>query len=83
MPLYTYTCDDHGQFATWATMAESEAPQTCPTCATPAPRALARPAVGGRGEAGGYDVGGCGDGMCAADGPSLGGGCCGGGACVH
>lgn len=89
MPLYTYSCDDHGEFSAWGRMAESEAPQPCPTCTTPAPRALAHPAIGGGRSAGGdaagamaCGMGGCGEGM--ADGPAVGGGaCCGGGACVH
>lgn len=88
MALYTYSCDEHGEFSAWARMSESDAPRPCPSCEEPAPRALARPAVGGRsGDAGddaGYGIGGCGQGMCASDGPSMtGGGCCGGGACVH
>ena len=84
MPLYTYTCDRHGEFSAWGKMAESDAPQPCPTCTQPAPRALAHPALGGRSESGDFGDG-CGQGMCAAgDAPSFGGGgCCGGGACVH
>lgn len=87
MALYTYSCDEHGEFSAWARMSESDAPRPCPSCEEPAPRALARPAVGGRsgGEESAYGMGGCGQGMCASDGPSAmsGGGCCGGGACAH
>jgi putative FmdB family regulatory protein len=88
MPLYTYSCDRDGEFSAWGRMAESDAPQPCPTCTKPAPRALARPALGGRSE--GADLaGGCGEGggACAMGGEAQslggGGGCCGGGACVH
>jgi putative FmdB family regulatory protein len=82
MPLYTYTCDQHGEFSAWTGMAESDVPQPCPSCTEPAPRALARPALGGRSE--GSDLGGgCGQGMCAAEAPPMASGCCGGGACVH
>jgi putative FmdB family regulatory protein len=83
MPLYTYTCDGHGEFAAWATMSESDAPRPCPGCEEPAPRALARPAVGGR--AGGGEEAACGTGACAAGAAEMpsAGGCCGGGACMH
>jgi putative FmdB family regulatory protein len=81
MPLYTYTCREHGEFSGWGQMATSEQPQSCPTCAAPAPRALAHPAVGGRSEAAGLAGGdGCGQGMCAAPAPM--GHACGAG-CVH
>ncbi|HET6470065.1 MAG TPA: zinc ribbon domain-containing protein [Geminicoccaceae bacterium] len=84
MPLYTYTCQDHGQFSAWGRMSESDAPQPCPSCDTPAPRALARPAVAGRaGEDSWGGDGGCGDGMCASDGPPTGGEHVCGGGCVH
>ena len=81
MPLYTYTCDSHGQFQAWGQMSESEAPQPCLTCEEPAPRALARPAIGGRSSE--AEIG-CGMGACEGMGsmPSM-GGCCDGGACVH
>jgi putative FmdB family regulatory protein len=82
MPLYTYTCNEHGEFSAWGRMSESDAPQPCPSCTEPAPRALARPAVGSRSESG--DATACGTaGACASDGPSFGGHRCGGGACVH
>ncbi|HEX6011381.1 MAG TPA: zinc ribbon domain-containing protein [Geminicoccaceae bacterium] len=82
MPLYTYTCDEHGEFSAWGRLSESDAPQPCPSCTEPAPRALARPAVGSR--SGDGDAMACDEGACAAgDGPSFGGHCCGGGACVH
>lgn len=84
MPLYTYTCRDHGEFSAWGKMAESDSPQPCPACAEPAPRALARPAI-----AGGRDtpamnacgMGGC-EGASAGSAPAMGGHCCGAG-CVH
>ena len=83
MPLYTYTCDDHGEFAAWAQMSSSEAPQPCPSCATPAKRALAHPSIGGK-QASGGDALSCGMGG-GADGMPMapaGGHVCGGG-CVH
>lgn len=86
MPLYTYTCQDHGEFSAWGKMAESDNPQPCPTCAELAPRALARPAIaGGRDVAsamGACGMGACGESMGAGPAPAM-GGCCGGGACVH
>jgi putative FmdB family regulatory protein len=82
MPLYTYTCNEHGEFSAWGRLSESDAPQPCPSCTEPAPRALARPAVGSR--SGDGDAMACGEDACASgDGPSFGGHCCGGGACVH
>jgi putative FmdB family regulatory protein len=82
MPLYTYQCTHHGEFAAWGSMSESEAPQPCPSCAAPAPRALARPAIGGRsGEP--ATAGGCGEAACAVERPSFGGCGCGAGHCVH
>ncbi len=83
MPLCTYACDDHGEFSAWGKMAESEAPQPCPACTEPAPRALARPALGGRSDGGALGMGACGAGACAPHAPGVSGGCCGGGACVH
>lgn len=50
MPLYTYTCSDHGEFTAWGRLATSDAPEACPSCAEPAPRALARPNVSTGGE---------------------------------
>lgn len=86
MPLYTYTCRDHGEFAAWGKMESSDSPQPCPSCHEPSGRALARPMIG-KAEGGGESMmaGGCGEGMCGT-GPGMGmggGGCCGGGACVH
>lgn len=82
MPLYTYRCAHHGEFAAWGSMSESDAPQPCPSCAAPAPRALARPAIGGRsGEQ--AATAGCGEGSCAVERPSFGGCGCGAGHCVH
>lgn len=83
MPLYTYACDDHGEFSAWGRMAESEAPQPCPTCTEPARRALARPALGGRGDGAAAGMDACGQGMCMSETPMPAGGCCGGGACIH
>lgn len=83
MPLYTYACQDHGEFSAWSRMAESDAPQPCPSCTGPAQRALARPALGGR-ASGEAAINGAGDASgCMAEAPSLGGACCGGGACMH
>lgn len=84
MPLYTYQCDHHGEFSAWGRMSESDAPQPCPTCTDPAPRALARPAIGGGTRSGEAEAAACGNGFCTADAaPMAGGGCCGGGACIH
>lgn len=87
MPLYTYACDDHGQFSAWGRMSESDQAQPCPSCAGPALRALARPAIGGRSGDGRDDMAAsCGMGACGmGDGDPMagGGGCCGGGACMH
>jgi putative FmdB family regulatory protein len=85
MPLYTYTCSHHGEFSAWGKMSESDAPQPCPACAEAAPRALARPAIGGQSDSSSASfAGACGEGACAAERPSFGGGhCCGGGACMH
>lgn len=80
MPLYTYQCDHHGEFSAWGKMSESEAPQPCPNCEQPAPRALAHPAVGSRSS--GADMGACGEAACGTAGPSFGGHSCGAG-CVH
>jgi putative FmdB family regulatory protein len=83
MPLYTYHCDHHGEFSAWGRMSESDAPQPCPSCTEPAPRALAHPAIGGA-QAREADAAACGNGLCATDAaPMAGGGCCGGGACIH
>lgn len=84
MPLYTYACRDHGEFSDWGRMSESDAPHPCPACSEPARRALARPAIGGRG---GEDAGdmACGMGACGVEpGGAMGGGCgCGAGGCAH
>ena len=79
MPLYTYNCDQHGEFSAWGRMSDSDAPQPCPACAEPAGRALAHPAVGSRSD--GQSMAAA-SGACAADGPSFGGQCCGAG-CAH
>lgn len=84
MPLYTYECAEHGEFSAWGKMSESNAPQPCPSCAEPASRALAKPAIGGRSESADYGcgAGACGEAMAASSGPSAGGcGCA--GHCVH
>ena len=75
MPLYTYTCDEHGEFAAWARMSDSETPQPCPACNVAASRALARPAVGSSGEGASASAG-------SGATPSFGGHSCGAG-CVH
>jgi putative FmdB family regulatory protein len=80
MPLYTYQCDRHGEFSAWGQMSQSDAPQPCPSCEQPAPRALAHPAVGSRSS--GADAGACGEAACSTGGPSFGGHACGAG-CVH
>lgn len=83
MPLYTYACDSHGEFSAWGKLATSDVPQPCPSCAAPAPRALARPAIGGRDSGGDGGMEACGMG---ADGssprPAAGGHVCGAG-CMH
>jgi putative FmdB family regulatory protein len=87
MPLYTYSCSQHGEFAAWNPMERSEAPQPCPTCAQQAPRALAHPAVAGRSGSGDGDFGGDGGmdaGGMGGDDMGMGGGCgCGAGHCMH
>ena len=84
MPLYTYECDDCGEFSAWARMDESGTAQPCPACAEPGQRALARPSLGGRqAEASGAYCGpsGCGDSQSFG---GMGGGCgCGAGGCAH
>jgi putative FmdB family regulatory protein len=79
MPLYTYNCDQHGEFSAWGSMTESDAPQPCPACTEPSARALAHPAVGSRSDGQAMAAAGS---ACAGDGPSFGGHCCGAG-CVH
>ena len=76
MPLYTYACDQHGEFSAWGKMSESDQPQPCPACAELAPRALAHPAVAGGTAAA------AGDTAAAAPTPSFGGHRCGHG-CMH
>jgi putative FmdB family regulatory protein len=79
MPLYTYQCEQHGEFSAWGQMSQSDRPQPCPACTEPARRALARPSVGAR-SAG--EAIGCGAAACAPERPSFGGHHCGAG-CVH
>jgi len=81
MPLYTYACDHHGEFSAWGRMSESDAPQPCPACTEPAPRALAHPSLGNRSAS---DAMTCGTGAaaCAPERPSLAGHHCGAG-CMH
>jgi putative FmdB family regulatory protein len=79
MPLYTYTCQEHGEFSGWGQMTTSEQPQACPACAAPSPRALARPAVGGHATG---DGGSSSHGQAAGAGPSPMGHVCGAG-CAH
>ncbi len=40
MPVYEYACEDCGGFTAVRPMAEHRAPQPCPGCGVPAPRAL-------------------------------------------
>ena len=47
MPTYEYECADCGPFTEVHPMAEFDRPQPCPDCATPAPRLLTAPALGG------------------------------------
>lgn len=48
MPLYDYVCADCGPFDAMAPMALSAAPEPCPGCGAPAPRAfLSAPALSG------------------------------------
>ena len=79
MPLYTYICQEHGEFSGWGQMSTSEQPQSCPSCAAPSPRALARPAVSA-GSAG--SDGGKSPGSATGAGPSPMGHVCGAG-CAH
>jgi len=82
MPIYTYTCPQHGTFSDWGTLATSAEPHDCPTCHVPAPRAMARPMLGrsDRGQAG-ENAFAC---EAAPSGVPRGGGCgCGMGGCVH
>lgn len=45
MPLYSYMCQDHGEFDAWRSMREASEPSDCPTCRTPAPRAVSAPSL--------------------------------------
>lgn len=48
MPTYDYNCERCGTFSESRPMAEFAAPQPCPQCGDPAPRAfLSAPALGG------------------------------------
>ena len=40
MPVYEYLCNDCGPFTEMRPMSEFEAPQDCPHCEAPAPRAI-------------------------------------------
>ncbi len=40
MPIYEYLCDDCGPFTDMRPMAECDDPQSCPDCATLAPRVI-------------------------------------------
>ena len=51
MPTYDYECADCGPFTEVRPMAEFDRPQPCPDCATPAPRLLTAPALGGAAQA--------------------------------
>ena len=71
MPLYTYACATHGEFAAWGKLETSGEPQACPSCEQPAPRAMAHPAVGNRSSESDIGCGAaeCGQGMCAGPAP--------------
>jgi putative FmdB family regulatory protein len=45
MPAYEYVCANCGSFEVSRPIAEAAAPQACPDCGQPAPRALASPHV--------------------------------------
>ena len=45
MPLYDYHCNDCGDFRAWRRMSEADAKTSCPTCATPARRAMVAPGL--------------------------------------
>lgn len=47
MPIYEYLCDKCGGFQSSQPVASAAAPQPCPDCGEPAPRALAAPHVRG------------------------------------
>lgn len=82
MPLYTYTCEQHGLFKAWNKMEVSDQPQTCPVCTSLAPRALAAPTIGKNDDGFGSfangafnsDAGGASD--TAGGGHACGPGCC-------
>ena len=42
MPLYEYSCSNHGVFESMGSMARSDEPASCPSCAAPADRILSK-----------------------------------------
>ena len=67
MPYYDYHCATCGRFEMRRPLQDSALPAPCPTCSTPAPRALSAPAIGsGKRDGGGHGGGGggCGSGSC-------------------
>jgi putative FmdB family regulatory protein len=45
MPLYEFNCSDCGIFDEWRSLAESNAPASCPTCKETARRIFSPPGV--------------------------------------
>lgn len=45
MPLYTYACQDCGEFSAWQPMSSSQEPAACPQCGAPAARAICAPSL--------------------------------------
>ncbi len=45
MPRYDYSCDECGRFTAWRPMSEYAEPSECPTCGSPAPRAVTAPFI--------------------------------------
>lgn len=45
MPLYTYLCQDCGEFSAWQPMSRSQDPSACPDCGDPAARAVCAPSL--------------------------------------
>ena len=43
MPLYHYLCRKCSEFTAWRPMREAGQPALCPTCGSPAPRAVSAP----------------------------------------
>ena len=45
MPRYDYSCDECGPFKAWRPMSEYSEPSECPSCGSPAPRAVTAPFI--------------------------------------